>query len=250
MPVSEKERNRRLDRITKLIKYMGNSPLFLIHTEKAHEKVLNEGVMAGTKEVRPVTDFFKEAKDIFNEYPKINAKTIFERYLEDDKNGVKRIKWDLIPAAQYHNLLKRYMEMGEFARVPRNIVSEWYGKIKKNTVILYYLSYMFHRKHGFPFEIVPFKTEDPMKAQIWILTETNFYNWATFENGVEAWTDMAFEDLFPLLKEYREDMTPEEILILINKLIHVIHIRSNLSDISLAFIEGGVKMCDKITNGE
>ena len=214
----------------------------VIHNDEAHKKTLHPD------EDYWVKDHFTESKDIFDEYPGINATSIFNRYLKDDENGVRRIRWDVIPAEQYRNLLSRYMEMDEFARIPRNVVVGWYEKIKKNTVILYYLAYMYHRKQGFPFEIVPFETNDPVKAQSWLFAYTNFYNWATFSNGQSAYTDRAFDELFPLLREYREDMEPEEILILINKLLHVVHRRSNTMDFTQAFIEGGMNTCNKITN--
>lgn len=235
--------DRKKYQLSVMVKHGQNNFMFLIHNDEAHEKCLNPepGVH--------ITDFFVKAKDIFDEYPGISAKAIFDRYLEDEKNGVRRITWDVIPAEQYKNLLQRYMEMGDFARIPRDVVYQWYGKIKRNTVILYYLSYMYHRKYGFPFEIVPIETDNVMEAQTWLMLNTNFYSWAKFEGGGEAYTDRAFEELFPLLREYRDDMTAGEILVLINKLIHVVHIRSGVSDFSLAFIEGGRKACDKISNG-
>ena len=241
--IGDKEKERRTRLLSLIVKHDQGNFMSLIHNEEAHKICLNPdpGVH--------ITDFFVKAKDIFDEYPGISAKVIFNWYLEDEKNGVKRIKWDVIPVEQYANLLQRYMEMGEFARIPRDVVYGWYQKIKRNVVILYYLSYMYYRKYGFPFEIVPFETTDTIKAQMWLVINTNFYSWARFENGGVAYTDRAFEELFPLLREYRDDMTAGEILILINKLIHVVHMRSKVSDISLAFIEGGVKSCDKITNG-
>lgn len=215
----------------------------IIHSDEAHEKCLHPD-----KNVY-ITDFFVEAKDVFDEYPEISSKSIFERYLEDEKNGIKRIKYDVIPAEQYRNLLNRYVEMGEFARIPLDTVTSWYKKIKRNTVILYYVSYMFHRKKGFPFEIIPFETNNVEEAQEWLMTKTNFYRWATFSNGTPGYTDRAFEQLFPILREYRDDMTPEQVLILVNRLIQVSHPAGKFRDFSECFIEGGRKTCDSITNG-
>ena len=215
----------------------------IIHSDEAHEKCLHPDTNVY------ITDFFVEAKDVFDEYPEISSKSIFERYLEDEKNGIKRIKYDVIPAEQYRNLLNRYVEMGEFARIPLDTVTSWYKKIKRNTVILYYVSYMFHRKKGFPFEIIPFETNNVEEAQEWLMTKTKFYRWATFSNGTPGYTDRAFEHLFPILREYREDMTPEQVLILVNRLIQVSHPAGRFRDFSECFIEGGRKTCDSITNG-
>lgn len=214
-----------------------------IHSPEAHKKCLHPDVNVF------ITDFLTEAKDIFDEYPEISPTSIFERYQNDEKNGVKRIVYDVIPAEQYRNLLKRYVEMGEFARIPKDVVVSWYNKIKRNTVILYYISYMYHRKWGFPFEIIPFETDDVEEAQKWIMTKTNFYRWAVFSNGAPGYADRPFEQLFPILREYREDMTPEQVLILVNRLIQVSHPAGRFRDFSECFIEGGRKTCDSITNG-
>lgn len=242
--VSKEEAKKRLGYLKFVGGYAQNDFMQLIHNEEAHKKTLHPDPDYW------VRDYFTEAKDIFDEYPDINSTEIFNWYLEDEKNRVRRIKWDVIPAEQYHNLLSRYMEMGEFARIPVDIVTSWYKKIKRNTVILYYLAYMYHRKQGFPFEIVPFETTDPVEAQTWLFVNTNFYNWARFENRQPAYTDRAFDELFPLLRQYHEGMESWEILILINKLLHVVHRRSDKMDFTLAFIEGGRKTCDRITNGE
>ena len=243
MVIGEKLKERRRYIALLQLKHEPTNHMLLIHTDEAHKKTLHP---------EPdiyVTDFLKEARDVFDEYPDITSKSIFNRYLEDEKNGIKQIKWDVIPAEQYHNLLERYMEMGEFARIPLDVVTGWFNKIRKNIIILYYLSYMYHRKYGFPFEIVPFETTDIIKAQLWILTETNFYAWATFSNGGPAYSDQAFEKLFPLLREYRPDMSASEVLILINRIIHVSHPRDSKSDFAECFIEGGRETCNKITNG-
>ena len=96
---------------------------------------------------------------------------------------------------------------------------------------------------------MPIKTDNVIEAQMWIYINTNFYDWATFSNGREAFTDRAFEQLFPLIKTYNENMSPEEILILINRIIQVSHPAQKERDFTECFIEGGRKSCDKITNG-
>jgi hypothetical protein len=243
MVIGEKQKERRRYFALLRLKHESNNFMSLIHTDEAHKQTLNPepGVV--------ITDFLKKEKGIFDEYPELNPKSVFEKYEKDEENGVKRIKWDVIPAEQYHNLLRRYMEMGELARIPRDVVVGWFNKLKRNTVILYYISCIYHRKHDFPFEVVPFETDNVIEAQLWIYVNTNFYNWATFSNGGPAYSDRAFEQLFPLIKSYRENMTPEEILILINRIIQVSHPSQIDRDFTECFIEGGRETCNKITNG-
>lgn len=52
--------------------------------------------------------------------------------------------------------------------------------------------------------------------------------------------------IFYYLKQLRDDMTINEIIVWINKMIHIYHIRN---DISIYFIEGGAKALNKIENG-
>ena len=241
--IGSKESARRKKAAELLYESTQDDFMRVMHNEEAHKKCLNPDPSYH------VTDCLNLYKDIFDQYPDISPKTIFERYLKDEENKVRRLKYDVIPAEQYHNLLKRYMEMGEQARIPMDVVVSWYNKIKRNTVILYYITYMYHRKEGFPFEIIPFETTNPVEAQIWLYSNTNFYDWATFSNGQPGFTDRAFEQLFPILKEYRENMTAGEILILVNRLLQVSHPLIKLRDFSECFIEGGRKTCDRITNG-
>ena len=243
MAITEKQKERRKYIALLQLKHEPENHMLLIHSDQAHKKTLHP------EPDLYVTDFLKEAKDIFDEYPDINPTSIFQRYLDDEEKGIHRIVWDVMPAEQYRNLLERYMEMGEFARIPKDVVDGWFRKIKRNIVILYYLSCMYHRKHDFPFEIVPFETTSIIKAQLWLFVETNFYNWATFSNGGPAYSDQGFEKLFPLLREYRADMRAPEVLILINRIIHVSHPRDIASDFTECFIEGGRETCNKITNG-
>lgn len=243
MTITEKQKERRRYITLLQLKHEPKNHMLLVHSDEAHEKTLHP------EPDLYVTDFLKEAKDIFDEYPDITPSSIFKRYVDDEEKGIKRIQWDVIPAEQYKNLLERYMEMGEFARIPLDVVTGWFNKIKRNIVILYYLSYMYHRKYGFPFEIVPFETDNVIKAQLWLVVNTNFYGWATFSNRGPAYSDQGFEKLFPLLREYRPDMTAPEVLILINRIIHVSHPRDVESDFTECFIEGGRETCNKITNG-
>ena len=226
-----------------IYKHSKDDFMSLIHTEEAHKKCLNP-----EPDVY-ITNCFERYKDIFDEFPEITAKSIFERYLDDEKNKKARIEWDVIPAKQYHNLLKRYMEMGDAARIPMYVVLPWFNLIKRNTVILYYISYIHYRKDGFPFEIIPFETTSVEKAQMWLLTRTNFYSWARFKNGSYGYIDRPFESLFDIMKEYNENMAPEQVLILINRMLQVSHPAAGYRDFTECFIEGGRKTCDKITNG-
>jgi len=240
--IGDKEAERRLKFVSMAFKHTKDNFMSLIHTDEAHKECLHPEPDVF------IVDCFEKYKSIFDEYPEISAKSIFERYLNDEKNRKRRIEWDVIPAEQYHNLLKRYMEMGEGARIPMNTVLSWFNTIKRNTVILYYISYMHYRKKGFPFEIIPFETTNVQKSQMWLVTRTNFYEWAKFKNGAYGYIDRPFEALFNIMKEYNESMSPEQVLVLINRMLQVSHPASGYRDFTECFIEGGRKTCNKIAN--
>lgn len=67
----------------------------------------------------------------------------------------------------------------------------------------------------------------------------------TFKNGQFLVSDYGLPILMKLANELISKNEPEEIIVLINKILDVTHPRSDLADL---FIEGGSETLDKITN--
>jgi len=78
------------------------------------------------------------------------------------------------------------------------------------------------------------------------LDEIGLYDWMKMPDGSDAWSDFGLEPLFKLLNEYNDDLSPEETLVLINKLLDVSHMRGDIPSI---FIQGGSRSLSNITNG-
>ncbi len=78
------------------------------------------------------------------------------------------------------------------------------------------------------------------------LDDIGFYDFLEMPDGSDAWSDFGLNPLYDVLREYRDDMTPGEKLILVNRCLDIGHQRGDLASI---FIEGGSKTCSAISNG-
>lgn len=165
----------------------------------------------------------------------------------NDEN--ERRKWDLIPAEQYHNLLKRYMEDPISARIPDNIVTDWVMLICKNLAQVISTEKLYARTSVFPYDdvrkVFGFVPEpEEIKSTMCMLSATGFYNWSLSPKKKPAWNDWGFPKVYEILKEYREDMDPGDKLILVNRCLDVLHGRGYMAEY---FLEGGNTTSDKIS---
>ena len=195
----------------------------------------------------PIIDLKSKYKAIFDEYPEITPKKIMEEFHSDtEKYGKDCIKkWSVIPKAQYKGQLNSFMTAGTDIRLNVNLLDDWIELLKRNTITLYWLTELYARRRDFPYECVPKGITTYDKAQRF-LEMIGFYNWAKFEDGSWCCSDWSLNDMFELLSRYQVNMPAQGKLILINRLVNIVHIRGNLA---LAFIEGGSKACDLISNG-
>lgn len=78
-----------------------------------------------------------------------------------------------------------------------------------------------------------------------LLEKEGFYDWCKLPDGSDGWSDYGLAPIFKIIKEYDASMEAGEILILINRVLDVAHCRGDLAS---AFIEGGSRSCDYISN--
>ena len=81
-------------------------------------------------------------------------------------------------------------------------------------------------------------------ATEYLLDVLGFDEWAVMPDGSTALSDYGLEPLFEICAEYKDNMSPEETLVLINRALDVTHMRGDLSSI---FIEGGAKTLSSIS---
>lgn len=172
-------------------------------------------------------------------------------FREDKDNGIPRKQWNLIPAQQYTMLLNRFMSAPtpEAARIPENIVSEWFRIIVHNTVVIDYITSIAGHSNYFPsddlddfFGNVADWTDYSSASDY--LENIGFYDWCKFPDGSDAWSDFGLKPIYGLIRQYNNGMTGGEILILINRILDIGHCRGDLAS---AYIEGGSKTCSQIS---
>lgn len=77
-----------------------------------------------------------------------------------------------------------------------------------------------------------------------ILEWFGLYDWSTAPDGSDAWSDYGLEPIEQLIANYHQNMKPEDVLVLINKILDVYHCRGDLASL---FIEGGSNALSRIS---
>lgn len=168
------------------------------------------------------------------------------------KNGTQN--WGvLINPEMYQKALTEFTNYGKLMKFPSKYIYQWMGIIIKNSIILesntalaghhtYFPTDDFNdfiEKH-FPEKLDSIDEIDEYD----FLEELGLYDWMKMPDGSDAWSDFGLQPIFKLLRQYNDNSTPEETLVLINKVLDVYHQRGDLSSI---FIQGGANTLSKIS---
>lgn len=194
----------------------------------------------------------EKVEPFWSYYETYTPERLLRQFMETDD---EEKKWDLIPAEQYHALLKRYMDNPIAARTPDRIVTGWVLLICKNLAEVIAIEKLFNRTAVFPYEDFKKVFGDFPEAEpgarnrfnfiMGTLKGTGFYDWAITPWKRPSWNDWGFPKVYKILKEYREDMDPGDKLILVNKCIDVVHGRGPMAEY---FLDGGMEACNRISN--
>ena len=76
------------------------------------------------------------------------------------------------------------------------------------------------------------------------LNDIGLYEWMVMPDGSDAWSDYGLEPLMEIIKEYNSDLSPEEVIVIVNKALDVYHQRCDMASI---FVEGGTRALSKIS---
>lgn len=206
---------------------------------------------------RSIQDGLNEEKDYYDFYDESPVYTVILEFISDKKRGVGRKQWNLIPAQQYHNALKEFMQYGQFMRFPTKYIEQWTKLITKNVLDIYAITELAGHSSSFPYDdfldAFGFVRDSKKYNQLngnyiacdEFLNKLGFYDWANLPDGSDAWSDYGLKPLFKLIKELEENTTPEQQIVTINKVLDVIHQRGDLAS---AFIEGGKSTLYSISN--
>ena len=86
---------------------------------------------------------------------------------------------------------------------------------------------------------------DVYEAYCQFLEDKGFWDWLILPDGSGAYSDYGIRPLEELITQYTEDSTPEQTIVLINKILDVTHQRGDLAS---AFIDGGQSTLTRISN--
>lgn len=210
-------------------------------------------------------------EDSYNEYYEILAEndeyTVLMEFLENPKS---KENWQpLINPSSYQKALEEFTKFGKLERFPTKYVYQWMGIIMRNTAKLrantslaghaqwipyealegFLDSYLGENKWEINNDDITYTDENGEVQKEWIfdfLAGIGLYDWMQAPDGSDAWSDYGIEPIEKLISEYDENLQPEEVLVIINKILDVYHCRGDLSSL---FIQGGKKALNQTTNG-
>ena len=226
--------------------YLKGNIYFRKWTEELHPTILN------TK--KHLNESIEDVYNIAEDLDCIGVADTLHEFLVDKRNGIKKKHWNLIPAEQYKNLLTRYMQGPLTARIPENIVYDWFTNILiPNAFAIDNITTLAGHNQGFPAEEVSEELEYEFGDRFDVtdygsgykaLNELGFYEWCSLPDGSDGWSDYGIGPIFDELAQYRPNMDAGELLILINRVLHIGHCRGDLAS---AFIQGGSRSCSDIS---
>ena len=157
----------------------------------------------------------------------------------------------LINPDMYAKALREFTKYGKLINFPSKYVYQWMGIIMKNTAILKANTDLAGHSPYFPcYEVAEYaekidgiEIEDNYEEGSKWLEEKGLYDWMRMPDGSFAISDYGITPLEKIIEEYNEDLSPEKVLVLVNRALDVYHMRGSLSSL---FIQGGSKVLSKI----
>lgn len=166
----------------------------------------------------------------------------------------EKITFSLIDPYQYKRAMEEYMKYGQFIRFPENKILDWKELVLNNIAMLEALTQIHGHRGVFPFyefydvfeEINKPEEEDFHEVYDILYNKYDIDEYVPhFSNGQIVTTDFGMKPLYKLAKELIRQTKPEDIIITINKIMNVVHQRSDLSEL---FIRGGEESHSMISN--
>lgn len=201
-----------------------------------------------------------ESKDYYDFWDDYNpVYDILSEFLDDKKNGINVKKWNLIPFEQYRNALIQFVRYGEFMRFPTKYIDRWATIVTENTLSIQAITQLAGHSMYFPTDDLndffygdANGNDEGEKFQGYddgyeYLENLGFYDWCKLPDGSDALSDFGLEPLIKLIMELEEQTTPEQKIVVINKILDVYHQRGDLAS---AFIQGGSKSLSQISYPE
>lgn len=169
----------------------------------------------------------------------------------------------LINPMEYQKALDEFMATGHLGPYFQKRVYQWMGIILKNTVLLYNTTSIYGHTSSFDMEefaecffgdyeewqiyAQEHGLDDDLDGAYEYLESIGFIDWSDSGTDTPPYSDFGLDPICNAAATYNRDMTPEQVLVLINKIIDINHCKG---DLSALFIKGGAKACHRISNGK
>ena len=176
---------------------------------------------------------------------------------------------NLINPSMYKQALTEFTKFGKLIHFPTDKIYQWMGIIMRNTATLRTITDFAGHSEYLPLEgfldqyfydidsgeldyeawskykeDTGHEEDEDYGAMIDFLDEKHFFEWFQLPDGSDPWSDFGIVPLEKIIYEYSESMSPEQVLVLVNKALDVVHCRGDLSSI---FIQGGSKVLSQIS---
>lgn len=220
------------------------NPMKPIKLDKGNVQI-HENILKENNQGHPYWDYISD----YNPY------YVFNAFLNK-----KNIWSPLINPSIYQKALNEFVKYGKFINFPTKYIYQWMGIIMKNTALLRSCTEIAGHSQWFPeddFVDVFFEGDydkwDDYKNEIgedtygaaWELLDNNGYgDWAMLPDGSDAISDFGIEPIEKLINEYNENLPPEQVIVIINKILDVVHCRGDLASM---FIVGGRQTLSQIS---
>lgn len=211
------------------------------------------------KQITIPEETINEAKNYYDFWEISYVYNTIQEFLHDKANGKTKKTWRLIPFEQYRNALIEFMRYGQFMRFPAKYIDQWADIVTNNTLSLAANTELAGHSRYFPFEefcdAFGFEQGTPEYEKYYgnyencaeYLYDIGFDDWTIAPDGTDAISDYGLEPLYNLIMELEEQETPEQKIVVINKILDVYHMRGDLASL---FIQGGTKSLSQISYPE
>lgn len=168
----------------------------------------------------------------------------------------QKIFFELIKPLEYKRALEEYMKYGQIVRFSENKIQDWKYLVLENIAKLSALTDINGHSPHFPYdefydvfdELEPSSDEKYDFYYVYGLLEDEYdidEYIPFFSNGQPVLSDYGLTPLLKLAEVLLKETTSEGILLTINRIMNVVHQRSDLSEL---FIEGGQESHSMISN--
>lgn len=183
-------------------------------------------------------------------------------YGDNDKD----LNWELIDPNMYQKALSEFTKFGKLIHFPEKYIYQWMGMMMRDTAKLRRCTTLSGHDNYFPSDEIydffynheeilekykdvyeiDYDYMDQYDFEEWseFFDATGFYDWMLLPDGSDALSDFGIEPLERIISTYNENLPPEKVLVIINKMLDIAHCRGDLASM---FIVGGRETLSQIS---